>query len=117
MLYSPKLFVRDWWINVPLAITVFSLVFIGWFVVSHINFGGDPIFLHCNVIFGVDLVGSGWKVLYLPGSGILIFLVNYFLALFFYRTDKFLSRLFTLITAILEIFLVVATVLIVGLNI
>jgi len=117
MFYSPKLFVRDYWVGASLIITVASVVFIWWYVSSYIHPTGEQIFLHYNAIFGIDLVGPWWHIFYLPAAATIIFLVNYPLALWFYRADKFLARLLTALTAVWEIFLVVAAVLIVGLNI
>lgn len=43
------------------------------------------IILHYNVYFGVDMTGSWKSVFFLPGIGLLLFLVNFFLAFYFYR--------------------------------
>ena len=117
MLYSPKLFVRDWLVGIPLLVSIGAMVFMWWYTIGHIHPTTEQIFLHYNVIFGIDLAGAWWKIFYMPGSGTLIFLLNYFLAIWFYLEDKFLARLLTVITAVWEIFLIIATVLIVGLNI
>jgi hypothetical protein len=43
------------------------------------------IILHYNVYFGVDMTGSWKSVFFLPGIGLLLFLVNFFLAFYFYK--------------------------------
>jgi len=117
MFYSPKLFVRDYWVGVPLIIAGVSVIFIWWYVLSRLHPGSEQIFLHYNAIFGIDLVGAWWQILYLPAAGTAIWLINFLSALWFYRADKFLARLLAVLSAVWEIFLAVAAFLIVGLNI
>ncbi|MFA6486030.1 MAG: hypothetical protein WCT40_01520 [Candidatus Magasanikbacteria bacterium] len=117
MFYSPKLFVRDLWIGIPLVVTVSCVAIVSWYVVAHIHPTDAQIFLHYNAIFGIDLIGPWWQMYFLPIFATAIFLINFSVALWFYRADKFLARLLAVLAAVWEIFLVVATILIVGLNI
>lgn len=116
-MYSPKLYLRDWWIAAPLGAIAAIQGLMWWYVFSHIHPAAEQIFLHYNVIFGVDLVGDWWRIFYLPAGGAIIFLANYPLSFLFYRGDRFLARLLAVATAAGEAFLLLAVVLIVGLNI
>jgi hypothetical protein len=116
MLYALKIYLRDLFIWLPLTILVGLLIFVWWFVVTRIHPTDTQIFLHYNIIFGVDLAGSWQKMYYLPAGATIIMLVNYCTSFFLYRTDKVLARLLTVLTVPVEIFLIYAIVLIVGLN-
>lgn len=43
------------------------------------------IILHYNVYFGVDMMGNWKSVFFLPGIGLLLFFINFFLAFYFYK--------------------------------
>jgi hypothetical protein len=88
-----------------------------WYVLSYIHPTEAQIFLHYNIIFGVDLAGSWQKMYVLPGVGTLIVLCNYMVAFFFYRHDKTLARILSVLTLPVGIFLAYSIFLIVGLNI
>jgi hypothetical protein len=53
-----------------------------WIFIKPVDYS---IILHYNVYFGVDMTGSWKSVFFLPGVGLLLFLVNFFLAFYFYR--------------------------------
>ena len=117
MFYSPKVFWTDKWIYVPGVIALIFEVLIWLYAAFYVRGAAEPVFLHYNVVFGVDLIGEWWKVLYVPMSGFIIFLINFILAWWVYGQDKILARFFTFITACLNIFLALAFYLLVGLNI
>ena len=117
MLYSPKLFVRDPWVLIPLSLSIVFQLLSWWYPYAHIHASAGQIFLHYTSLFGVDLVGEWWKIFYLPVGGLVIVLVNFTVSFLFYRMDKFLSRFLCIFTLLIEIFLTIAIWLIVGLNI
>lgn len=117
MFYPPKLYVRDWWILTPLIATAIVQIFMWCYILSNISADAQQIFLHYNIIFGVDLIGDWWKILYLPGAGIGVLLINYSLSFLLYSSEKALSRLLALMTAVFHVLLMVAIVVIVGINI
>lgn len=53
----------------------------------------DLAILHYNIIFGVDSLGTPQELYWLPLLGLLLFLLNAIMAIFFYRRDKFLLKL------------------------
>ncbi|MDO8499627.1 MAG: hypothetical protein Q7S66_03130 [bacterium] len=116
MFYSPKLYLRDRWIFASLLLAVVSQGFSWWYIFYNIKPSPEQFFLHYNIIFGVDLAGEWWKLLYLPIAGLVVIIVNFSLSFYFYERERLLARLLSLAAALFHIFLVVATVLIVGLN-
>lgn len=117
MFYSPKLYFKDKWVFLPLIFIVLAQALMWWYLLKNIRPGVEQIFLHYNVVFGVDLLGAWWNSYLLPAGGVLIFMVNYFLSFLFYNFDRVLSRFLTLLTAPLQVFLLIAVFYIVGLNI
>ena len=116
MFYSPKLYLKDWWISTPILGAFFLQVFMWWSLISNIHPDSGQIFLHYNIIFGVDLVGEWWKFFLLPLSGMLIFLINYLFSFIFYASDKFLARLMSFWVLFIHVFLTVSVVLLVRMN-
>ncbi len=53
----------------------------------------DLAILHYNITFGVDSLGTPQKLYWLPFLGLLLFLFNAVVGLFFYKRDKFLLNL------------------------
>ncbi|MFA6105036.1 MAG: hypothetical protein WC725_00345 [Patescibacteria group bacterium] len=116
MLYPVKLYVKDRWVSVSLAISAAFFVYILWYTFVRIKPTTDQLFLHYNIIFGIDLIGEWWKLYSLPLLSFTIVMVNFITSYVFHRTNRFLSRFLVVITAFLELLLVVAVNLIVGLN-
>jgi hypothetical protein len=73
--------------------------------------------LHYNIYFGIDLIGQWYKALIIPGVGLIFFTVNTTLVFFFYKRDKFLSRLLAMCNALVGLGLLASVVLIILLNI
>jgi len=117
MFYNPKLFLKDYWNLSSLAGVALAQIFIWGYVLLNIRPGNGQLFLHYNVIFGVDLIGEWWQIYYLPLAGLMVLLANFGLSLFFYRNDKILARLLSFFTVFFHIFLAIAVYLIVGKNI
>ncbi len=77
----------------------------------------DYLFLHYNILFGVDYVGDWWKVVYVPATGLAIFMINMLLGWIFYGKDKFAATLLNVVSVYCQIFLFVAASLLVFLNV
>lgn len=77
----------------------------------------ELIFLHYNILFGVDLLGFWWKVLYLPIVGLIIILVNIFLGWSLFSKDKFFAYILNFISVFCQIFLLIASSLLIFLNV
>ena len=117
MFYSPKLFFKDPWIFGPLIGSVLAQLFVWWYILANIRPTAEQLFLHYNVVFGVDLIGEWWKIYYLPVAGILVILINYLSGWNFYSQDKLLARILSFFSVFFHVFLLIAIVLIVDKNI
>ncbi len=116
MFYSPKLYLRDFWISAPLLGSILIQIFLWWNLIANIRSDAGQIFLHYNIIFGVDLVGDWWKIYLVPLAGIAVILLNYFFSLMFYSVDKFLARLMAGWVLFFHLFLMIGLTLLVRLN-
>ena len=117
MFYSPKLYFRDVWVSAPLVGAILVQIFLWWYLISNIRPEAGQIFLHYNIIFGVDLIGDWWKIYLIPLAGLLVILLNYFFSLMLYSVDKFLARLLSGWVLFFHLFLMIGIILLVRLNI
>jgi len=117
MLYPIKLYFKHLphLIILPLAL-ILNLANWVWLLIK-IRPQADPIFLHYNILFGVDYVGEWWRVLLLPLAGLLIFLVNGIIAWMIFSKDKFAAELLNFTSLLCQIFLLIAGALLVFLNV
>ncbi len=76
---------------------------------------GD-IFLHYNILFGVDLIGPVWKVYLVPILGLVILIINFLIGWFFYKQDKFIAQIMNFVGLLGQIFLVIVAALLIFLN-
>lgn len=119
MPYAFKLYNRDYWILIPFLVSLALAVANFGYTALRVGPTTDQIFLHYNIIFGIDLSVEGtswWKVFMYPSVGWLMVSVNYLLSWLFYAKDQLLARLFACATAVFEIFLTIGIFLILSLN-
>jgi len=77
----------------------------------------EQIFLHYNILYGVDLIGSWGKVLYIPVIGLFVFITNASLGWLLFERSKIPAYLLSAGSVICHIFLLLATYLLVFLNV
>lgn len=116
MFYLLKIFFKDPWVLLPLIISALSEGYMWYYILSNLGGRNDNLFLHYNIIFGVDLVGSWWKILFLPLGGLAVIVVNYLLSLWLYNIDKIVARMLTMFCGVFLLFLSLAVYLIVDIN-
>lgn len=114
--YPPKLFFRDLWISVPLIGVLLIQIFLWWDLVANIRPDVGQVFLHYNIIFGVDLVGDWWQIFYMPLAGIMVIMVNFLFSSLSYSFDKFLARLLSFWVLFFHLFLMASIIFLVKLN-
>ena len=117
MFYSPKLYIRDQWVFVPFLVSAVLQAVMWWYITSKVPPTNEQIFLHYNVMFGIDLVGDWWKIFFGPIAGVAVLLINYFLSFTLYSSNKFLARLLSVFTPCFQALLLIGVVIIVRLNI
>lgn len=76
-----------------------------------------PIFLHYNVLFGVDLTGSWFSVFFVPFAGLGIASLNVFLGWMLFQRDKFVPQVLMAIALLCNAFILIQSALLVFLNV
>ncbi len=102
------------WLLIGLALLLNVATWI-WLAVS-ITPQENAIYLHYNILFGIDYIGEWWRVFGVPATGTAILLVNFLIGWFLFAKDKFVSLVVNSISLICQIFLLVMAGLLIFLN-
>ena len=73
--------------------------------------------LHYNIYFGIDLIGSWYRIFTVPIVGLVFLIINILLIILLYKREKFLSYFLAASNLLISLGLLVALTLIVLLNI
>ncbi len=111
-LYMKKLSIGGFF-GVGLAMNIFVWLWL-WL---HIPQELEELFLHYNILFGVDLIGPAWQVYLVPLSGFMIILVNFLLGWALFKKDTFASFILNFVACLVQLFLVIDAFLLVLLNV
>lgn len=77
----------------------------------------NPIFLHYNIYFGVDLIGDWYRIYQIPLIGIIIYFVNLYLSYILYKKGKVISRFLIGVTVFIQVIVLISSYLITQQNI
>lgn len=77
----------------------------------------DPIFLHYNIYFGVDLIGEWYQIFIMPLTGLIIYFINLYFSYIIYRREKIISYSIISLTAVIQLIILLASFLIVRQNV
>ncbi len=75
------------------------------------------IFLHYNIYFGVDNIGSWYKAFIIPLLGIIIIIFNNILAYSFYLKERLISYVLVISQVLIQVVLLAASIFVILLNI
>lgn len=76
----------------------------------------EPLFLHYNIYFGVDLIGEWYRIFYVPGAALLIILVNFLLSVVICRKDLTAIRIILGTTVVVQIISLISVLFLIRLN-
>lgn len=68
----------------------------------------EPVPLHYNIYFGIDLLGPWWYTFFFPVIGTAVFIVNGVLTTVLYRKERVAAFFFALASALTELLLLLA---------
>ena len=100
-------------LSLGLSFNIASWVWLFLNIHSHLG----QVFLHYNILFGVDLVGPWYMVFALPLAGLLIIFLNAILGWFLYRQDPFAAYILNAIAIFVNVLLLISAALLVFLNV
>jgi hypothetical protein len=117
LIYPVKLYIK----NAPIAgmfvisllLKIASWVWLLW----QIGPQKDYIFLHYNILFGVDLIGPWQKILILPGIGLLVLVANTVLAWMLFNKNKFAAQILHAASVVCQVLLFIGSTILVFLNV
>ncbi len=116
-MYPLKLYLKHPSTFVPLLFAFFlNLVIWGW-LLYNIRFQSESVFLHYTILFGVDLTGPSYMVYSLPGLGLCLILFNAAIGWMMYEKDEFVAVISNTVSCVLHLFLLIATSILVFLNV
>ncbi|MEK7623697.1 MAG: hypothetical protein AAB408_03455 [Patescibacteria group bacterium] len=78
---------------------------------------GEPVFLHYNVLFGVDEIGDWPKIFFVPLLGLALLFANAMLGWLSWDRDAYMAHLLNFIGLLCQVFLLISAVLLVALNV
>lgn len=97
-------------------ITLFFNLLIWIYIYFKIKPQVEPIFLHYNIYFGIDLIGKWYRIYLFPLSGLLILIINIIFSSFVFKKEKVISNFICLITIAFQIIIFLSVFLIVQQN-
>lgn len=116
-IYPFRLYSKNLAILVPSVLTL-ATNFLAWFwLLWQIPRGDQQLFLHYNILFGVDKVGTYGGVFLITTVGLVIFIINYLLGWLLFNKDKYSSIILNYTSLICQIFVFVVALLIVFMNV
>ncbi len=83
---------------------------------THVHVKQDSFFIHYNILFGVDQIGSLVDLLLIPVFALVIALVNAGLGWLVFSKDKIMAHLLNTIGFLVQIFTLMAIALLMALN-
>lgn len=89
-----------------------------WIILAiFINKTQGNIILHYNVYFGVDNLGNWKQSFIMPAIGLVLFLINFYLAFFFYKNKERIASYSLLLTALfVQINLIISSISVILIN-
>lgn len=115
--YPIKLYLRSLPNLISLSLSVILNIAIWVWLLWQIRPQEEPIFLHYNILFGVDYVGAWWRIIFLPVTGLVIILFNATFGWLLYNRDTFIAYVLNTVSVLLQIFLLITASLLVFLNV
>jgi hypothetical protein len=102
-----------WMVISSVVLNIANWLLLGWFI-RPVDYS---IILHYNVYFGVDIIGNWKAVFVLPGIGLLLFFINSFLALYFYRKlERIACHILLMASLMMQMSLLIASLSVILIN-
>lgn len=102
ILFKKKIFILNLILGLVLNLALWLLIYF------EIEPQQEPVILHYNIYFGVDLIGDWYKIYALPLFGLVVFLLNFTLAGLIYHRAKVLSYFLVFVASLVQILLFLA---------
>jgi hypothetical protein len=109
MLYSLKVFNKDRWIRYLFLLGLVVQGIIWGYVIANVGYINKEVsfIAHTTIIAGANLSGSWWNIYCFSGAGVVVWVLNFFLAVWFFSKEVFLARILAAVTVVVEIVLLI----------
>ncbi|MDP2684023.1 MAG: hypothetical protein Q8P20_03110 [bacterium] len=115
--YPIKLYFK-YRLNLVMFVLALLINITNWlWIVLRIRPQNESVFLHYNILFGVDYIGEWWRIYIIAFTGLVIFVINFLLGWLLFNKDKFVSILMNIVNVVSQVFLLIATAILVFLNV
>lgn len=108
-LYPIKLFFSQRLVIWPLIISIAVNICMWGYILIVFPPTAEIVFLHYNILFGVDLVGPWWRLLMTPILGLVILFVNLCIAWVSYQYDRLIAVVLLSSALLMQVLLLLAT--------
>lgn len=107
-IFQNRLHAALFFVGLPLNIILWLIIFI------YVKPVVEPIPLHYNIYFGIDLLDYWYKFFYLPAVGLIILAGNLILSAYLSRHDDLIAYFFIISAGAIQLILILASVLIIN---
>lgn len=115
--YPLKLYLTRLSIGIPTGVALLANASMWLWLLFEIPHTEEQVFLHYTILFGVDYSGPGWKIFAFPLIGLFIILINTLIGWMLFNRDKFISHLLSVVSIFCQMFLLIATYLLIAINV
>ncbi len=77
----------------------------------------EPIFVHYNIYYGVDLIGNWYYIFAFPLIGIIIFIINSIVSMYLFKKSNILSYMIVGILLLLQLIILVSSLVTTRINV
>lgn len=116
---KPKIFLilKNKYIIINFALSTLMNLLLWIFLIYRIRPQEQPIFLHYNIYFGIDLIGEWYRIYLIPALGSVIIFINLLISSIIYNKERIIAFFLLSAMTLAQILLIVAALLIVWQNI
>lgn len=116
VLASEKSFISDRLNAAPLGSALLINIIHWTILLIKIKLTSGNIVLHYNVIYGADFVDRGTMIYVIPALALVLFLLNLFLSVFYYKREKLAAYFLNFATIIIQLIFIIASINLIRIN-
>ncbi len=107
---------KNFRIFIPIALGLLFNIVLWALTIGKFGYSQDPIPLHFNIVYGIDYIGASYNIYQIPLLGLIILLLNFWLARVLNRREKLLSHFLLIAGALTNAILLIADIALIILN-
>lgn len=104
IIYKDRYFLVNFLISIFLNLTAWLFLYLNFKPQT------EPVILHYNIYFGIDLIGAWYKIFFIPLFGLVCFFINFALSVIIYTRAKILSYFLIHTSSLIQILMLLTVV-------